>query len=81
MVVSSSGGRDVRGKMIGGGDLSLLFPEHSLAVHCNQSHYVPVSGGGTDSWVKGVQAVGRSGWIGMRGDVEGDSGGRMDRGG
>ena len=55
MGLSLSGGRDGGGGIAGGGDLRLPSPERSFIVCCNQDHYGPISGGGTESGVKGGQ--------------------------
>ena len=59
----------------------LLPLEHSCTVHCNQAHYVPVSGGGADSGVKGGQAVVVAVLLGLGGDADSGSGGRNVRSG
>ena len=55
MGVYPSGGSDGGGGIAGGGYLRIPSPEHSRKVHCNQAHYGPVSGGGTEYGVNGVQ--------------------------
>ena len=72
------GGRDGGGDTEGVGYLCIPPPEHSCTVYCDQSHYEPVYGGGSEAGVKGGQAVVGAGWGGSGGDVEGGSGGRMD---
>ena len=64
-----------------GGDLSLLSPEHSHTVNCDQAHYGPVSDGGEAYGVTGDQAVEGSGRLGLGGDADGGSGGRLGGGG
>ena len=65
----------------GGEDLCLLPPEHSLTVYCDQAHYGPVSGGGVEDGVKGVQLVVGAGRIRLGGDADGGLGGGTDEGG
>ena len=57
MVVSPAGGINGSDGIIGGGDLRILRPEHSFAVHYYQADCVPVSGGGAEVGVKGGQSV------------------------
>ena len=44
--LSPAGGIYHVGMVTGGEDIRLPLPEHSHTFHCNQAHYVPVSGGG-----------------------------------
>ena len=71
--VSSAGGSDGRGTVTGGEDIRLPRPEHSRAVHFDQAHYGPVSGGGEISRATGGQAVVLDG--GLRGRMGGEGGG------
>ena len=55
--ISPSGRRNGGGNITGGGYLSLPPSKHSHIVHCDQAHYVPVSGGREASRDKDVQVV------------------------
>ena len=79
MGVPPSVGSDDGGGITGGGYLHIPPLEHSHTVHCNQDHYGPISGGGAESGVKGVQAVVGAGWLGIGGDADGGLGGGTDR--
>ena len=79
MGVSPTGCCDGRGGINGGGDLSILPPEHSCTVYCNQAHYGPVSSREAQKGVKGGHAVVVEGQIGIGGDT--DSGWRDGKNG
>ena len=81
MDIPPSVGHDGRGGTVGGGDLRLPPPEHSHTVYCDQDHYGPVSGGGAENGVVGLQAVVGAGRNVCGGDSDGVSGGRTDGGG
>ena len=53
MGIPPAGGRDGRGRTAGGGDLSIPPPEKSHTFYCNQAHYGPVYGGGSESRCQG----------------------------
>ena len=75
------GGRNGGGGTTGGGDLHLPPPEKSCTVHCDQAHYVPVSGGGEASGVMSGQSVVGEGKFGLGGDANGRPGGETGGGG
>ena len=79
--VSSTGGRDVVGKVTGCGGLHLPSTEHSHTVHCDQAHYGPVYGGGEASGVMGCQAVMGTSRFVLGRNVDSGSGGGMGGGG
>ena len=62
--LSPAGGRNGGGGITGGVYLRLPPPEKSCTVHCNQSYYGTVSGGGEASGVTGGQSVVGSRMIG-----------------
>ena len=80
MGIPPSGGRNGGGGTTGGGDLRIPLTEHSHAVYCNQYHYGPVSGGGSEAGVKGDQEMLGSGHIGCGGDEDGGLECGSDRG-
>ena len=53
----------------------------SILFSCYQANYEPVSGGGVGAGVKGGHAAMGAVRLGLRGDVDGGSRGRTDRGG
>ena len=53
----------------------LPLPEQSCKIYCDKSYCGPVSGGGADPGVKGVEVVMGEGVIGPRGDTDGGPGG------
>ena len=57
MDIPPAGGHDGGSGTAGGGYLHLPPPEYGHTVHCNQSHYGPISGGGADTRAKDIQAV------------------------
>ena len=57
MGVSPAGGGDRVGWFTGGGYLYHSPPDHNHAVHCDHTHYGPVSGGGEAPGVTYIQAV------------------------
>ena len=81
MGVSPDRGNDGRGVIIGGEDLHLPPPSYNQTVHRSPDHYGPVSGSGVEDGVKGFQAVVVVKRLGLGGDTDSGSGGRMDRGG
>ena len=81
MGVSPAGGNNGVGGSTGGGDLRLPPEEHSRKVHCDKSHYGPVSGGREVSRVTGDQEVVGSRRLGLGGDADGGLGGGMLEGG
>ena len=64
-----------RGGIEGGGDLLLLPLEKDCTVYCDQDHYGPVSGSGSEARLKGSQSVVGAGRTGFGGNVDGGSGG------
>ena len=81
MDILPAGGRDGGIRTAEGGDLRILPPEHGHTVHCNQSHYGPVSGGRAETGAKDIQAVVGTGQDGCGRDADGGSGGGMGGGG
>ena len=67
-----TGGGDDGGRPAGGGYIHRLPPEHSREIHCDKTHYRPVSGGGATTGENGVEAVVGAGvpWTG--GETDGD---------
>ena len=55
--IHPTGGCDGEGGAAGGGYLRILPPEQICTVHCDQAHYVPISGGGETPRCKGVQLM------------------------
>ena len=81
MGLPPSGVFDGRGGLEGVGYLSLLPPEHSFAVYCNQANYGPVSGVEAEAGSKcGKEMVGTGGFE-FRVNTDGGPGGRIDGGG
>ena len=81
MGISPTGGCNGGGRIAGGGYLHLLPPEQSCTVYCDQAHYGPVSGSGSEAGMKVGQAVVGAGQTGFGGDANRGSGGGTDRGG
>ena len=74
-----TGGRNDRRGNTGGGDICLPPPEHGRIVHCYRAHYGPVSGDRAKTKGEDIQAVLRTERVGCERNVDGGSGGRMDR--
>ena len=70
MGVSPADGRDGGDRITGCGDLRLPPPQYSCTVHCNQTHYGPVSSRQAASGVKGCQALVQTGRLGLGWDVD-----------
>ena len=81
MVLSPAGGNYVKGGFTGCGDQFLPLLEQTCTVHCDQAHYVPVPGGGTEDGVNSGQAVVLVVLVETGGDADGSSGGETDGGG
>ena len=77
--IPPAGGRYDGGGTVGGGDLRLPPPEHSITVYCSQAHYGPVSGGRAETGANGIQVVVVIVRGGCGGDVNVDSGCGTDR--
>ena len=57
LVYPPPGRRDGGSGTSGGGELCLPPPKHVRTFHCEQDHYVPVSGGGAYTGSNFIQAV------------------------
>ena len=78
--INLTGGRDGTSGPSGVGDLRLPPPEQGHTVHCDQAHYIPVSGGAEDTGAKDIQAVVVTGWDGCGRDMGGGLGGGTNEG-
>ena len=68
--IPHNGGSGGRGGTAGSAYLSLPPPEHSHIVHCDQTYYGHVSGGGADTTAMGVKKVVGIGLCGCVGDAD-----------
>ena len=80
MGVSPAEGSDCGGIITGCGDLDLPPSENNCSVHCDQAHYIYVSGGGAEAGVKGGQVMVGVGKLGLGGDIDSVLGGGMGGG-
>ena len=81
MDIPPTGGRDDRNGTVGGRDPRILPPEQNFTVYCDQAHYGPVFGGGSDTGAKDIQAVVVTVMVRCRRHVDGSSGGGTGGGG
>ena len=70
MDITPAGGRDGGSGTAGGGDLRLPPPEHGSKVHCDQDHYLPMSGGGAETGANDIHVVVGTGWVGYGRDTD-----------
>ena len=57
-----AGGRNDGRNTTGDGDLRFLPPEYGRTVHCDQAHFEPVYGGGSDTGANDIQVVVEVAW-------------------